>query len=192
MVATSVARVSSTLTLIRSRKVAPASSRMRLMLRTTKPNCASKLSGSPPLSSKPGMPETNSKSPVRAANDSGGDLIPAGGAKCFVGGMGGSLTGLAACEYTLPIPPMGYNPRKRDSPCTVAPFHKNPPGDRTHEDVIRRSCCSRRAHGLRRRLAVLCLYRRRRQRIADDLQGGLDHRRLRRQRRAEFPRPQLR
>ena len=49
------------------------------MLVTTLANCASKLSGKSRLSSKPGMPEMNSRSPVRAANDSGGALIPAGG-----------------------------------------------------------------------------------------------------------------
>src|ERR1700716_2180959 len=49
--ATSDARVSSTLTLTRSRRVAPASSRTRLMLRTTHTNCASKPSGSAPFSS---------------------------------------------------------------------------------------------------------------------------------------------
>src|SRR5689334_9736345 len=58
------------------------------MLATTKPNCASKPSASAPLPSKPGMPETNSRSPVRAANESGGDLTPAGGAKCWIGAMG--------------------------------------------------------------------------------------------------------
>ena len=69
--ATSAARVSSTLTLTRSRNVAPASSSTRLRLATTKPNWASKLSGSTPFSSKPGMPETNSRSPVRVAKESG-------------------------------------------------------------------------------------------------------------------------
>src|SRR5258705_10351723 len=58
------------------------------MLRTTKPNCASKSSGSLLFSSKPGMPETNSRSPVRAANDSGGVVIPAGAAKCLMAAMG--------------------------------------------------------------------------------------------------------
>jgi len=42
------------------------------MLVTTLPNCASKVSGSAPFSSKPGMPEMNSKSPTRAAKESGG------------------------------------------------------------------------------------------------------------------------
>src|SRR6195256_2345303 len=86
--ATSDARVSSTLTLTRSRKPAPASSRTRLMLRTTKPNWASKPSARAPFSSKPGMPETNSRSPTRVANDSGGAFRPAGGAKCWMGAMG--------------------------------------------------------------------------------------------------------
>src|SRR3984957_417344 len=85
MVATSPARVSSTLSLTRSRNVAPASSSTRLMLVTTLANCASKLSGSSRLSSKPGMPEMNNRSPVRAANDSGGALIPGGGGKCWIG-----------------------------------------------------------------------------------------------------------
>src|SRR5438477_7366955 len=87
MPATSDARVSSTLTFTRSRKSAPASFNVRLRLRTTLPNCASKVGGNPRLSSKPGMPETNSRSPVRTANDSGGVLRPAGGAKCLLEAM---------------------------------------------------------------------------------------------------------
>src|SRR6476646_3765036 len=73
---------------------------MRLMLATTKPNCASKPSASAPLSSKPGMPETNSRSPVRAANESGGDLMPAGGAKCWIGAMGHLHERLVALNLT--------------------------------------------------------------------------------------------
>src|SRR6266567_4297861 len=88
MVATSEGRVSSTLTLTRSRNVAPASSSTRLMLVTTLANCASKLSGSARFSSKPGMPEMNSKSPTRAAKESGGALTPAGGGKCWIGDIG--------------------------------------------------------------------------------------------------------
>src|SRR5439155_23874380 len=51
-------------------------------------NRASNPSASAPLSQKPGMPEMNSRSPVRVANEGGGDLMPAGGAKCWIGGMG--------------------------------------------------------------------------------------------------------
>src|SRR5215470_8353570 len=67
--------------------VAPASSRMRLILVTTLANCASNPSGRLPCGSKPGMPEMNSRSPVRAANDSGGALMPDGGGKCFIPAM---------------------------------------------------------------------------------------------------------
>ena len=68
-------------------KLAPASSSTRLMFWTTKPNWASKVSGSAPFWSSPGMPETNSRSPVRVAKESGGALIAAGGAKCWIGAM---------------------------------------------------------------------------------------------------------
>src|SRR5260370_16478820 len=61
------------------------------MLRTTTPNCASKPSGIVPSASKPGMPETNSRSPVRTANESGGVVRPAGAAKSFMGAMGDLL-----------------------------------------------------------------------------------------------------
>jgi hypothetical protein len=42
------------------------------MLVTTLANWASKPSGRPPLSSKPGIPEMNRRSPTRAAKESGG------------------------------------------------------------------------------------------------------------------------
>src|ERR1700759_3459234 len=84
MTATSDARVSSKLNLTPSRNVAPASFSTRLMLTTTLANCASNPSGSAPLASKPGMPEMNSRSPTRAANDNGGDLTPGGGGKCWI------------------------------------------------------------------------------------------------------------
>src|SRR5215468_4458380 len=57
---------------------------MRLMLVTTLANCASKASGSAPCASKPGMPDTNRRSPLRAANDSGGALMPGGARKCLM------------------------------------------------------------------------------------------------------------
>src|SRR4051794_41877122 len=85
MAATSEARVSSTLTLTRSRISAPASASTRLMLTATLANCASKPSGSAPLASKPGMPETNRRSPARVAKDSGGALTCGGGAKSWIG-----------------------------------------------------------------------------------------------------------
>src|SRR6267154_3390666 len=103
MVATSEARVSSTLTLTRSRNVAPASSSTRLMLVTTLANCASKLSGSARFSSKPGMPEMNSRSPTRAANESGGALTPAGGGKCLMG-MGEPFVLAVRATAPLPVP----------------------------------------------------------------------------------------
>src|SRR5215510_6081212 len=54
------------------------------MLVTTLANCASNVSGSAPCASKPGMPDMKSRSPVRAANDSGGALMPDGGGKCLM------------------------------------------------------------------------------------------------------------
>jgi hypothetical protein len=56
------------------------------MFFTTLPNCASKLSGSAPFSSKPGIPEMNTHSPARVAKESGGALMPAGGGKMLDGG----------------------------------------------------------------------------------------------------------
>src|SRR6185437_14533576 len=87
MTATSDARVNSTLNFTTSRNVAPASSSTRLMLATTLANCASKSSGNAPLASKPGMPEMNRRSPTRAAKESGGDLTPGGGGKCWMRDM---------------------------------------------------------------------------------------------------------
>src|SRR5215467_10583507 len=88
MVATSEARVSSTLTLTRSRNVAPASPSTRPKLVTTKPNCASKPSAIPPVSLNPGIPEMNSKSPTRAPNESGGALMCGGAGKCLMADIG--------------------------------------------------------------------------------------------------------
>src|SRR5437868_6352169 len=109
MVATSAGRVSSTLTLTRSRNVTPASSSTRLMLRTTKPNCASNASGSFPCSSKPGMPDMNSRSPVRVAKESGGALTPAGGGKCLMADMG-YLGADSACSYHVAHPAATHGP----------------------------------------------------------------------------------
>jgi len=63
--------------------------------------------------------------------------------------------------------------------------------NRSHEHLIRHSRCAGRADGLGRRHAVLRLPCRRGHGVADDLQGGMDHRRLGRQRYAELPRPEL-
>src|SRR5262249_49090224 len=76
-----------TLTLTRSLKVAPASSSTCFMFVTTKPNCASKPSGNAPASSKPGMPETNRRSPTRVAKESGGALMWRGAGKCLIRDM---------------------------------------------------------------------------------------------------------
>src|SRR6266702_934090 len=112
MVATSAGRVSRTLTLTRSRNVAPASSSTRLMLTTTLPNCASKVAGSARLSSKPGMPEMNSRSPTRAANESGGALTPAGGGKCWIGDIGH----LYAQWSTVPLEARTRDPTRSSCP----------------------------------------------------------------------------
>ena len=68
------------------------------MLVTTLANCASKLSGRPRFSSKPGMPEMNRRSPTRAAKDSGGALTPGGGGKCLMEARAGVATQASICH----------------------------------------------------------------------------------------------
>ena len=195
-VATSEARVSSTLTLTRSRKVAPASSSTRLMLATTKPNCASKPSASAPLVVEAG----NAGDEQQVAGARGErqrrrfdarrrrEVLDRGHRDSF-SPWWRCKDERAMAETTLPIRPIGYNPQIATQ-IRVARHSLHPnSGKPIHEDVIRPSCRAARADRFRRHHAVLRLARRRGLRAAHDLQGGLDHRRLRRQRHADLPRP---
>ena len=85
------------------------------MLRTTKPNCASNFSGSTPFSSKPGIPQRTSESPVRAANDSGGVVSPAGAAKCLMGAMGHLSCEAAKCSVKAQFGKMARSPEHVDA-----------------------------------------------------------------------------